>query len=570
VKALWNRRITARNIFPEEPTNQLSILDTTMDKRRVGLLINALDQPGWVHEIVEQLVGAGGFELGALILADGGSRRTARSAPWTGISLNTVARLESRLLHDRQREMLAARDIRQSAPADVPVLTVTTRAQAAGGLEAVAETEVAQIGAASLDLIVAVGMSPVRGELALAARQGLWMLAHSELADGDAAHAGYWEVYQRADHTSVRLWKLGETEAGDELLDQRSFNTEYFWLKNRTRALGLGNLMLFDAMRALPSAPERSNGVGLQIHTAMARSQPERWDNAAYLARQAWLLSGMMMRRAMKKNVTWRIGMCPTEQRQLLTSEAAVLTPPKGRFFADPFVYTYRGHPYIFFEDYYFKERKGKISVATHNDGKFEFLGTVLDLPYHLSFPYIFEYNGTTYMVPETCGNGTIELWRCVEFPLKWELDTTLMSNVSAVDTIVFPHGGYWWLLTNIDRTGGQNHCDELFAFFADSPTSSDWRPHALNPIIRSPIKARNAGIVMEPGGDVIRCAQTQGFCHYGKGVSLNRIRTLSPDTYEEADGPIHYASFLRKPVASMHHWHHQGGHTVFDFAFME
>jgi hypothetical protein len=37
-----------------------------------------------------------------------------------------------------------------------------------------------------------------------------------------------------------------------------------------------------------------------------------------------------------------------------------------------------------------------------------------------------------------------------------------------------------------------------------------------------------------------------------------------------ETDGEIHYASFLRKRHASMHHWHHQGGHTVFDFAYME
>ena len=173
-------------------------------------------------------------------------------------------------------------------------------------------------------------------------------------------------------------------------------------------------------------------------------------------------------------------------------------------------------------------------------------------------------------MVPETCGNRSIELWKCTEFPLKWELDLTLMTDVSAVDTIIFKRGEYWWLLTNIDRTDGQNHCDELFAFFADSPRSSHWTPHACNPIVRNPMRARNAGIVVSPGGEVIRCAQYQGFCHYGKGVSLNRIEELSPSTYVETDGEIHYASFLKKRHASMHHWHHQGGHTVFDFAYME
>jgi hypothetical protein len=328
---------------------------------------------------------------------------------------------------------------------------------------------------------------------------------------------------------------------------------------------------VFDTLRAKHPEPKPSPMAGdLQIHTAMARPLPAQWDGAAYLARQAWMISGLVLRRAMKRNVTWRIAMCPTEREQMVTSAAAILEPPKGRFFADPFVHTHDGQPYVFFEDYYFRERKGKISVATFVDGAFQFLGVVLDLPYHLSFPFIFQHDGATYMVPETCGNRTIELWKCTEFPLKWEIHEVLMRDVSAVDTIVFPYGGYWWLLTNIDRADGTSHCDELFAFYADRPDATDWTPHAQNPIIRSPVKARNAGIVVGNDGAVIRCAQTQGFLHYGKGVSLNRIEELSPSRYSEAEGPVHYPSFLRKPFASMHHWHHQGGHTVFDFAFME
>ena len=261
--------------------------------------------------------------------------------------------------------------------------------------------------------------------------------------------------------------------------------------------------------------------------------------------------------------------MFPSGRQQAVISEAMVLQPPKGRFFADPFVYTHDKQPYIFSRITTSPRAKGR-SRSRRTPTGFPPLGTALNLPYHLSFPYIFEYEGVTYMVPETCGNRSIELWKCTDFPLKWELQYNLMSNVSAVDTIIFKHGEYWWLLTNIDRTDGQSHCDELFAFFADSPLSTNWTPHACNPIVRNPMRARNAGIVVSPGGDVIRCAQYQGFCHYGKGVSLNRIEQLSPHSYVEDDGEIHYANFLGRRHASMHHWHHQGGHTVFDFAYME
>lgn len=543
-----------------------------MDKKKVALLVSDATQPGWVHDIVQWLSREDGFSVGALIVAAGAAAAPARATPWAGNALGTVVKLENRMLETRQRAQLASSDLASSLPDATPVVPLTLARTAAGVRVEMDAAELQRIRELDLDVILVVGMPAVRGELAGLALRGAWLLAHSEL-DGQAnvTHAGFWEVFQRADHTTVKLWRLGSTEDGDELLEVRSFNTELFWLKNRARALSLGNFMVFDALRTInPANPREPLSSGLQIHTAMARPVPAQWDGAAYLARQAWLASGLVLRRAMKRNVTWRIGMCPTERQQMVTSDAAVLSPPKGRFFADPFVYTHEGRPYIFFEDYYFKERKGKISAATYVDGAFKFLGTVLDLPYHLSFPYIFRYDGNTYMVPETCGNRTIELWKCTEFPLKWELETTLMNNISAVDTIVFPFGGYWWLLTNIDRTDGQNHCDELFAFFADCPNAAVWAPHALNPIIRSPSKARNAGIVMGPDGGVIRCAQTQGFQHYGKGVSLNKIQQLTPSTYLETDGPIHYPSFLRKPFASMHHWHHQGGHTVFDFAFME
>ncbi len=544
-----------------------------MDIEKVALLVGATNQPGWIHDIAAWLAREQGYEVAAVLVADADGVRERRAAPWSSVGLGPVARLENRILNTRHRAQLASRELAESVPAGVRQLRLTLRRDENGELAPCEDEALAAARALDLDVVLVLGLPALRGALAGIARRGAWLLAHSELeGQADVTHAGFWEVYQRADHTTVKLWRLGATEGNDELLDVRSFNTEPFWLKNRARALSLGNFMLFDTLRAMrdPAPVAAPAEMDLQIHTAMARPRPAQWDGAAYLARQAWMISMLVLRRAMNRNVTWRIAMCPTEREQVVTSAAAVLEPPKGRFFADPFVYTHRGQPYIFFEDYYFRERKGKISVATFVDGAFQFLGTVLDLPYHLSFPYIFEYDGATYMVPETCGNRTIELWKCTEFPLKWELHEVLMQDISAVDTIVFPYGDYWWLLTNIDRADGSSHCDELFAFFADRPDATTWTPHALNPIIRSPIKARNAGIVRGSDGAVIRCAQTQGFLHYGKGVSLNRIEELSPSTYSEAEGPVHYPSFLRKPFASMHHWHHDGGHTVFDFAFME
>ncbi len=53
-------------------------------------------------------------------------------------------------------------------------------------------------------------------------------------------------------------------------------------------------------------------------------------------------------------------------------------------------------------------------------------------------------------MMPETAENKTIEVYRCVEFPYRWELAVTLMTNVNAVDATLVEHENRWWLFVNI------------------------------------------------------------------------------------------------------------------------
>lgn len=531
---------------------------------RVGLLVEGNAQPGWIHDLLAWIVQHAQFEL-CTVVVDTPGKAASRQRMSAKAMLGTLSRLETRLLAPRQRDMLACRALEASLNA--------AQVQAIGLQEGrVSEEAQEHIKKLDLDLLITLGPSRVARSAMLAwARLGVWQLSHSDMAMAASTFAGFWEVFQREDHTTVKLWRLAEKIEQDQLLDERSFNTEVYWLKNQARAFSLGNFMLCDALEALAhvrqlAVPKQT----VQISTGHRRNDPKEWDSAAYVARQAWLMTDLVVRRIMKRNVRWRIGLFPSMRSNAVVSEAVILQPPKGHFFADPFVYVHSDKTYIFFEDYDFARRKGQISVASYENGAFSVLGTALDLPYHLSFPFIFDYEGATYMVPETCGNRTIELWKCKEFPLKWELDKTLMKDISAVDTMIFKRDEYWWLLTNIDRSDGQSHCDELFAYFSDSPRSDKWTPHSANPIVRNPSKARNAGIVLSPNGDVARCAQTQGFCHYGKGVSLNRIEELSPSKYTESDGQIHYAGFIRKRHASMHHWHNQGENTVFDFAYIE
>ena len=41
-------------------------------------------------------------------------------------------------------------------------------------------------------------------------------------------------------------------------------------------------------------------------------------------------------------------------------------------------------------------------------------------------------------MCPESYENKDIRLYKCIQFPLKWELEIKLMENIQAVDTNIF------------------------------------------------------------------------------------------------------------------------------------
>jgi primosomal protein N' (replication factor Y) len=56
-------------------------------------------------------------------------------------------------------------------------------------------------------------------------------------------------------------------------------------------------------------------------------------------------------------------------------------------------------------------------------------------------------------MCPETHEAQDIRLYKCVEFPLKWQYVKSLITNVSAVDTSIFFKNEKWWLMTNLSNS---------------------------------------------------------------------------------------------------------------------
>lgn len=139
------------------------------------------------------------------------------------------------------------------------------------------------------------------------------------------------------------------------------------------------------------------------------------------------------------KQIVWQIAIRNKSEGFILKDKEAAFKAvpnPIGMWAADPFVMEKNGKIYIFAELFSLSQWKGKIGYCVFEKGKFSPWKIIFDEAPHYSYPYIFEFNDETYMMPETGSLREIAIYKAVEFPLKWEKVSTILSGEKMVDSI--------------------------------------------------------------------------------------------------------------------------------------
>ncbi len=209
------------------------------------------------------------------------------------------------------------------------------------------------------------------------------------------------------------------------------------------------------------------------------------------------------------------------------------IIPGKDRYWGDPFIVQRDGNYHVFIEEKIYAARRGRIVCLTLDpDGRLDSQQTALERDYHLSYPFIFEQGGVTYMIPETAERRTVELYRCTRFPDQWVLERCLMTDLYAVDATLLQHADRYWLFANVREPGGSS-LNSLHIFSAESLEAEKWIPHPRNPVVQDIRWARPAGRIFMEGGNLIRPSQDCSR-RYGYAVRFNRITRLTQEEYEE------------------------------------
>jgi hypothetical protein len=264
------------------------------------------------------------------------------------------------------------------------------------------------------------------------------------------------------------------------------------------------------------------------------------------------------LRGFVERSEHWRIGWRRTqgdaieETLAFPKAEFTFLPDDGARFYADPFVLHRDGLSYVFCEEFPYATGKGFISVFTiDSEGRASVPHPVLERPYHLSYPFVFERDGAVFMIPESAGNRTIELYRAESFPDVWRLESVLVDNVDAGDATLIEDNGTFWLFATLSEDGASTW--DALGLFSAPHLEGPWTPHPRNPVLIDAGAARPAGNMFRHDGAWIRPAQD---CRsgYGEGIALCRIDRLDREGFAQ--------TVLRR-LASPRAWSLPGLHTL-------
>ncbi len=115
-----------------------------------------------------------------------------------------------------------------------------------------------------------------------------------------------------------------------------------------------------------------------------------------------------------------------------------VLPHTECYWYADPLVWEKDGKDVVFLERMDRQTGLGCIACSDISDGSWKEPVPVIEEAYHMSFPMCFEWGGELLMIPETEMNQSVNLYRCVEFPYRWEKIGEFLKGRKLVDSIVW------------------------------------------------------------------------------------------------------------------------------------
>ena len=394
----------------------------------------------------------------------------------------------------------------------------------------------------NLDFIIRFGFGILGGGILNAARLGVWSFHHGDEEKYRGVPACFWEIYNGDNVTGAILQRLVERLDAGVVLKKGYFRTTAYSYRRNI------DMVFYESARwPAQVCKDIRNGSAGYLDSPPSETRATISHSPTNL-QTIFFVSRLIFERLrliyqfLFRHSEWNIGLVNDSIHAFLSPDynpriAWLPRHKRGRFRADPFSLAVGRGIRVFFEDFDYRHLKGVIETAEIESGVFMTQPEgAITLPFHISYPYVFEDGGEVYCIPETSRARELGLYRAKQFPFQWEKVAVLIEKVAAVDSTIFRHEDRWWLTFTQKDKYGENL--NLHVWYA-SDIRGPWKPHENNPVKTDVRSSRPAGTPFYYSGCLYRPAQdcSRG---YGRRIIINKVLRLTP------------AEFIEEPVASV------------------
>lgn len=422
----------------------------------------------------------------------------------------------------------------------------------------------------NLDLIVLLGKGIIKGEILNIPKFGVISIIYGNGGYKENIQVGFWEVFNSEKTSFFTIQRLIENKFIGDVLFRGNIRTLDLWIINKNILI---NKSIFAMKSVLSNLAEKrvllKENYSYLYDKRLIKNNEEPTLLIRYLIKIYYpKIRNFFKNIFFRKKVSWSIAFKNNSDLSYPLSKYNEIKNPKNCYLADPFVITYLNKTICFAEEFNYSSNKGRIIAYELIGDSYQYLGIAIEEKFHLSFPYVFEFDNQIFMIPETSANKQIRLYKCKNYPLNWELYEVMIDKIEGVDTLLINRNKLWYLLTNKCSAGLKKNCSELHIFWNDNFMKGKWRPlKSPNPIIFNAEGGRNGGIFKKES-KLYRISQNHQTNNYGSSFNINEIKSISKETYKEEFIQKIYPGF-KKGIIGTHHFNSNGEYSVIDFKRM-
>lgn len=526
---------------------------------RIGLLLDSTNVSSWVHESIISLQKMPEVELVVAIVNQS-----------SGLSKNSYKTFLYRTLRNVDRKLMRLSGDPFSKKKlnlqQIPVIKVLPEQTAFS--DRFPSEAIDQIKPFHIDIFLRFGFRILRGEILSVARYGIISLHHGDTKNYRGGPPAFWEVVNNYPVTKVTVQQLTEELDGGKILSEATLRTDKnSFYRNQAKIYHAGREALLNVIHSMSKNPvayfQQTNVSGKYCYTDPLYKNPGNTKSFSIFCNWMW------------QNFSRKIiSFFYTSQWQLIWSKTPAmpasfhrfkkLLPPADRIWADPFLIQ-KDKYFIFFEEKLNKQQNAHISLIEIS-ADFKTISKpviVLKESFHLSYPFVFEYQNDFYMLPESASANELFLYKASSFPTQWTKQKSLLTGKRIYDATLHQHEGVWYLFCNEKSDDRLSSDAYLHIYFSKDILHEPLVPHPMNPVYRDVTCARPAGKIFSFDNKLIRPSQISA-PGYGAGIQLNEIIHLSTTNFEEK--PIEQLiPNWDKNLMGMHTINQDGGLTIAD-----